>query len=139
MYWGCKMYLKLMFRNFNWFLNLHFVHTVHHVPSFYLPTLVPYTVFLRSHISFCFNAFWSLLTPSSGSLNPTTVPSQHIKCLCALITFNRRTLMIQKMVYLWKSAIVNRQLLSSHKHLMCCEGNVVGLRLPKDGVNQRNA
>jgi len=36
-------------------------------------------------ISSCFYAFRCLFTPSSGSFNLTTVPSQHIKCLCALV------------------------------------------------------
>jgi len=43
-----------------------------------------YTMFLYSHINSCSSAFHCLLT-SSGSFNPTTVPSQHIRFLCMLI------------------------------------------------------
>ena len=39
--------------------------------------------------------------------------------------------MIQKVAYL-------TQPISAHKHMMCCEGNAVGLRLQEDGVNKQH-
>jgi len=48
--------------------------------------------------------------------------------------------MIQEVVYLWKKTTVfNRQVISAHKRLMCCERIVVGLKLPEDGVNNTKA
>ena len=44
--------------------------------------------------------------------------------------------MIHKLVYLWENYIFKRQLISAHKHVMCCEGTVAGLKLPEDGVNK---
>jgi hypothetical protein len=32
--------------------------------------------------------------------------------------------------------ILLRKLISGRKYMMCCEGNVVGLKLPEDGVNK---
>jgi hypothetical protein len=52
--------------------------------SFHLPTVVHYTMFLHSHISSCFYMFQCLLTPTSGSFNPTVVLSQYIKWWCVL-------------------------------------------------------
>jgi len=39
-----------------------------------------YIVFFHSHISSCSYTFRCFLTPSSGSVNPTAVPSQHNRC-----------------------------------------------------------
>jgi hypothetical protein len=39
-------------------------------------------------------------------------------------------------VFVEKTTVFNRQLLSANKYLMCCEETAVGLRLLEDGVNE---
>ena len=104
----------------------------HECTMFYLTTVMLYTLFLHSHISSCCHTFRCLLTPSSVSFNPNTVPSQHITCLCALIS----CMLIIVLLWKKKTTNLNRQLISVHKYLMCCEGTTVGLKLPGEGVNK---
>ena len=47
--------------------------------------LEPYCISSPTYLSLCLHA-WCSLIPSSESLNPTTFPSQHIKCLYKLVT-----------------------------------------------------
>jgi len=56
------------------------------VYPFIYQTVVHYAVSLRSHITACSYVFRCLLTWSSGSFNPTSVPSQHIRHLWELIS-----------------------------------------------------
>jgi hypothetical protein len=52
---------------------------------FYLPHFEHYVVFLHSHISSGSHACRCSITPSSRRFKQAIVPSQHIKCLCALL------------------------------------------------------
>jgi len=74
-----------------------------------------YNVFLHSHIISCSYMRQCLLTPSPGSFNPTVVPSQHIKYLCTLISCLFKFVVF----FFHKSTIINIQLMSAHKHVMC--------------------
>jgi hypothetical protein len=39
-------------------------------------------------------------------------------------------------VFVKKTRVFNRQLINTHKHMMCCGRHVVGLKLPEDGFNK---
>lgn len=60
-------------------------HTLFYITIFCV-TLVHYSVFINSHISFRSYTLQCLMTPSSVCLSPNVIPSQHIKYLRTLLS-----------------------------------------------------